>query len=635
MSEPLSPKALISYAHEDASHDSLVRTLADQLRHDGVECDLDQYHDVPQQGWPSWIADKIFDDKRFVLVIASPGYLCRWLLAEREGIGLGAKYEGRLIRQVLYSEEGLNGRVIPVIMEPNDKRHIPPELRDTTKYNVLPNPSDVGYDALLRRLTEQPALTVPTVVDSVKLLDKQTASLASVFYVLQQVPAPFPIEILCQTTGMTRRSLLTAAEGELGPPILNRHDGDLLTTTYYRPVPPLPSSTGELLGWALDALLACIEQRGSHATTHDEIRNALVLAGANGVRPDLVARVFEITHKAIKRLGDKRLVWRAATLSLEAARRGNRHTQDAKAEAIALICGQSWVLQRVNKLEQAEASALDSLALGKKLKWHRNTAFCLKCLGRLSRMRAVATDDSAARQALLTKSEQYLRDSIDKFTGLDDHDREEEVGECQSLLGRTLLVAKRLEDARAAALKAESQLNGSAGKEYQDLQILHGDLAAASDPRLAEDFYSDVIRQCATDDAPYSEIRARAFYSRARSRLAQGYRTQAKRDFEAAAKVWRNLQDPAVSVAEWGALTCNKQLSIDPTLLESRSQGAAVRVRAIRNHEQRLQRLRGRAARRGAPMDDSYINRLVDEARTQVAIEEIDWVSRIIGKGDV
>ena len=120
------PKTLISYAHEGASHDSRVLALADQLTRDGVQCDLDQYEEAPRQGWPSWIASKIFDDERFILVISSSSYLRRWVLAERGGVGLGAKYEGKLIRQVLYDQEGLNGRVIPVVFEPNDKRHIPP-----------------------------------------------------------------------------------------------------------------------------------------------------------------------------------------------------------------------------------------------------------------------------------------------------------------------------------------------------------------------------------------------------------------------------------------------------------------------------------------------------------------------------
>ena len=629
MSQPLSPRAIISYANEDTPHTSLVKTLADQLRHDGVSCELDQYVDAPEEGWPSWIADRIFDDGRFVLVIASSAYLRRWLLAERRGVGLGVKFEGRLIRQVLYSEEALNGRIIPTVLNTADKCHVPPELRDTTVYNVRPVSRDLGYDALLRRLTAQPAAAPPPLADPIRLLAAQTPSLASILCILQHVPAPFPIDILCQTTGMTRHSLLLAADKDPGPPILHRHDDDLLTTTYYRPVHPLPSSTGELLTQALDALLAHIAQRGPHATTRDEIRNALVLARTHGVRPDLVARVFDVVHKALKRLGDKRLVWLAATLSLAAARRENRHRQDAEAEAVALICGQSWVLQRVNKLQDADAKALESLNLGEDLKWHLNTAFCYKCLGRLSRMRAEATTDATLRASLLERSERHLRDAMDKFTILDDSHREEEVGDCRSLLGRTLFVANRLREARAAARAAESQLSGSTGKDYLDLQILHGDLCASTDPRLADDFYSAVIRQCATEDAQSSEIRARALNSRARVRKAQRRNARAKADFEAAAEVWRNVQDPAVHDAQWGALTCTPDLSIDPALLESKSPVAAVRVRAIRDHDVQLGRLAGRPARRRAAVDDRYLTRLVERARTQVAIAEVEWVARV------
>ena len=248
--------------------------------------------------------------------------------------------------------------------------------------------------------------------------------------------------------------------------------------------------------------------------------------------------MFGITQTAIKRLGDKRLVWRAATLSLAAASRGPRHPEGAQARALALICGHSWVLQRVNELEKAQAAALDSLALGRKLPWPRNTAFCLKCLGRLSRIRAEATDDSIARDAFLAKSESYLVDAIAEFTALPDRDRHAEIGDCHSLLGRTLLVANRFDEARAAALEAESLLSASAGKDYQDLQILHGDLAGPHDPQSAEGFYTAVIYQCARDDARYSEIYARAYYSRARSRLAQGRRSHAKADFQAAAEIW-------------------------------------------------------------------------------------------------
>ena len=146
----------------------------------------------------------------------------------------------------------------------------------------------------------------------------------------------------------------------------------------------------------------------------------------------------------------------------------------------------------------------------------------------------------------LAENKRYLLDAIAKFRDLDAHDSDDEIGDCHSLLGRTLLKANRFAEAKAAAGTAESLLNGSVGKDYQDLQILHGDLAAPSDPDAAEGFYSAVIQQCVKDDAQHSEIRARANYSRANLRLDGGAKARAKRDFEAAGEIWKHLQDPAL-----------------------------------------------------------------------------------------
>ena len=177
-----------------------------------------------------------------------------------------------------------------------------------------------------------------------------------------------------ETVGMTRVTLQAAAESETLAPILSWHDGDLLTTTYYRPVYPSPLSLSDLLSGALNALLGYLNRYGVDAVTRDQIKNVLALANADGVRPDIVARIFGVVQKALKRLGDKRLVWRATKLTLAAAGRENRQEKDVKEEALTLICGQSWVLQRVDRLDDAKADAKRSLELGKTLRWHRNTA---------------------------------------------------------------------------------------------------------------------------------------------------------------------------------------------------------------------------------------------------------------------
>src|SRR5436853_3342720 len=97
--------------------------------------------------------------------------------------------------------------------------------------------------------------------------------------------------------------------------------------------------------------------------------------------------------KFLKRLGDKHLVHEVAQLSISAARRAHRTRREVEGEAHALICGLSWVLQRIGSLAQARAFAEASLKLGEDIGWQRNSAFCKKCIGRLYRMEAEQTDD--------------------------------------------------------------------------------------------------------------------------------------------------------------------------------------------------------------------------------------------------
>jgi len=56
-SEP--PKTLISYSHGSPEHEQRVLTLADRLRGDGIDCMIDQYALVPEEGWPLCACHKI------------------------------------------------------------------------------------------------------------------------------------------------------------------------------------------------------------------------------------------------------------------------------------------------------------------------------------------------------------------------------------------------------------------------------------------------------------------------------------------------------------------------------------------------------------------------------------------------
>ena len=176
-------------------------------------------------------------------------------------------------------------------------------------------------------------------------------------------------------------------------------------------------------------------------------------------------------------------MWRAAQLSLDAARVKGRGEDEARAEAVALICGTSWVLQRIGRLDEAKTAAQESLILGEDLHWPRNTAFCKKCLGRLSRIQAEEAVTDRERDQLLTESEASLREAMRLFADLREHDTEEEIGECHSLLGRTLLLAKRLDGMDAEIGEADRLLHNEKGKAYLDFMILRGDASCC--PRTA------------------------------------------------------------------------------------------------------------------------------------------------------
>ncbi len=156
-----SARVFISYAHEagNPAHGERVLGLADRLRGDGLDARLDLYVVVPEQGWRLWMEDQI-DAADFVLVVATDTYERRLRRREEPGKGLGVAWEGAIISQALYEAALRNTKFIPVIFDASDAEHIPVFLRDFPKYRVA---TAEGYDALLRRLTDQPDVVEPPV----------------------------------------------------------------------------------------------------------------------------------------------------------------------------------------------------------------------------------------------------------------------------------------------------------------------------------------------------------------------------------------------------------------------------------------------------------------------------------------
>ena len=83
----------ISYSHDSPEHMDRVLDLANRLRSEGIDAELDRYEDAPPEGWPRW-CDRKIQEAQFVLVVCTETYLRRFEGADQPGQGLGAKWEG-------------------------------------------------------------------------------------------------------------------------------------------------------------------------------------------------------------------------------------------------------------------------------------------------------------------------------------------------------------------------------------------------------------------------------------------------------------------------------------------------------------------------------------------------------------
>jgi hypothetical protein len=152
-----SPKVFISYSHDGPEHEEMVLDLADRLRDDGVDAEVDQYLPSPLEGWPAWCERQI-ENADFVLMVCTETYHRRVQGGEAPGRGLGVVWEARIIRQLVYDSGAVSTKFIPVLFSDGSADHIPLPVKGWTRYVV---DTKDGYEALYRRLTDQPWTTRP------------------------------------------------------------------------------------------------------------------------------------------------------------------------------------------------------------------------------------------------------------------------------------------------------------------------------------------------------------------------------------------------------------------------------------------------------------------------------------------
>jgi hypothetical protein len=156
-------RVFISYAHESAEHEELVRRLWIFLRGCGLDARLDLPAADRRQDWAQWMTAEVVAAD-FVVVVASVAYRQRAEQGVGSGPGRGVQFEAALLRELLYADRDVwLPKMLPVVLPGGSTDGIPLFLGPNTcaSYRVTEF-TVAGADQLLRVLTGQPAHPVPS-----------------------------------------------------------------------------------------------------------------------------------------------------------------------------------------------------------------------------------------------------------------------------------------------------------------------------------------------------------------------------------------------------------------------------------------------------------------------------------------
>ncbi len=157
-------RVFISYSHDSPAHKQRVLQLANALRDNGIDAELDQYHEhaPPPQGWPRWCEEQLRpQNAAYVLMICTKSYHDRIEGQVPANEGRGVFWEGGIIYSYVYDAK-LNARFIPVLLEGASEDNIVVPMRGYAAYRLTAfDLADEQFESLLRRLTQQPAVIKP------------------------------------------------------------------------------------------------------------------------------------------------------------------------------------------------------------------------------------------------------------------------------------------------------------------------------------------------------------------------------------------------------------------------------------------------------------------------------------------
>ena len=162
-SEPVEsrpPRVFISYSHDNREHCDRVLGLAQQLRRDGIDVELDQFHQFELVHWSRWYEEQLRpENSDFVLCVCTAEYKKRIEGKVAADVGKGVFWEGALIYNYLYDDKG-NSRCVPVYLADEDAGEIPAILKGYPRFHLnkfaLDDPAS-DYVQLYRLLNKQPS----------------------------------------------------------------------------------------------------------------------------------------------------------------------------------------------------------------------------------------------------------------------------------------------------------------------------------------------------------------------------------------------------------------------------------------------------------------------------------------------
>jgi ketosteroid isomerase-like protein len=152
-------RVFLSYSHDDKEHCDRVLALAQQLRRDGIDAELDQFHQDELLHWPRWCEDRMRpENSDYVLCVCSREYRDRVEGRAPADVGKGVFWEGTMLYNALYDQKGHNPRFIAVLLTHAEEAHVPQILNGYNRFRLssfeLTDPGS-DYAGLYRLLSGQ------------------------------------------------------------------------------------------------------------------------------------------------------------------------------------------------------------------------------------------------------------------------------------------------------------------------------------------------------------------------------------------------------------------------------------------------------------------------------------------------